>query len=180
MRDLFNGSAYKPIDDSFRWMVSIFSSGGAAQVIQKANDVQLRTYYPLRINRKGELVPLWTNYLIIEFREYITIELCRSASKFIKVISAHDDEGILRPMLVRKNAIDENMRMITQGKFDDIQHKRRFYGRGSLVVVLDGAMLDRKIRLEEDITPNMIGSRKVAISIGDWKGKIEIFRLNLI
>jgi hypothetical protein len=59
MYDLFNGALYKPIDESFRWMVSIFSSGGASQVTQKANEIPLRTYYPLRVNRKGVSIPLW-------------------------------------------------------------------------------------------------------------------------
>lgn len=159
--------------------MGVFTDNGASLVIQRANEVPLRTFYPIRFNAKGEALPLWRSYLFIQFVESVTIELCRTTSKFVKVISARDDDGISRPVLVRKEAIDESLRLITQGRFDERPIRRRFYGKGSLVRVMDGSFAEKKVRLEEDIRPEMKGSRAVAISIGGWSGRVEIFKLAL-
>jgi hypothetical protein len=176
MLDLFN---HQQNVDTFHWIVAIFQGNGATDVIKRASDVPLRVYYPFRLNMNGEPVPLWRNYLFIEFQEILTLNICRSTTKFLKIISTHDDEGTLRPILVRKSAIDENLKLLHQGKFNDIVYKRRFYGRGSLVRVIDGVFADKRVRLESDITPNMPGNKAISVSIGNWSGKIEIFKLAL-
>ena len=175
MLDLFN--EYTQSD--FRWIVAIFQKTGATEAIKKANEVRLRTYYPIRLNYNGEPTPLWRNYLFMEFKESLTLNVCRSSFSFLKIISVHDEEGILRPVLVPKNAIDENLRLLHQGRFNDIQYQRRFYGKGSLVRVIDGIFTDKKVRLETDLPSNVSGNKLVSISIGNWNGKIEIFKLAL-
>jgi hypothetical protein len=57
--------------------------------------------------------------------------------------------------------------------------RRRFHGKGSLVKVTGGAMVERRVRLEADIPPEMPGHCAIAISIGLWRGTIEIFKLAL-
>jgi hypothetical protein len=52
-------------------------------------------------------------------------------------------------------------------------------GKGSLIAVKDGAMVERRVRLEADILPEMPGHYATAISIGPWRGTIEIFKLAL-
>ncbi len=186
MQDLFNGHSYSSapaskivIEDSFRWIVGIFSRGGAIRVIQKANEINLRTFYPLRKNNKGEYVPLWVNYLFIEFQEAVTIDLCRSSAKFIRIISAHDEEGIMRPVLVRKGAVAESMSMLLAGRFNERTTQRRFYGKGSLVRVIEGIMADRKVRLEEDVFPDWRGNHRVKIDVNGLKATVELFNLAL-
>lgn len=175
MLDLFG--TCQPED--FYWVVAIFQGQGATEAIKRANDVPLRHYYPLRINRNGEFIPLWRNYLFLEFRESITLNLCRSTFKFLKLISSRDEYGVYKPVLVPKSAINENMKLLHQGKFNDIAYKRSFYGRGSLVRVIDGIFTDKKVRLEVDLTPDMPGNKAISISIGSWSGRIEIFKLAL-
>jgi hypothetical protein len=183
MPDLFgapktNGHAY--LDDPFRWLISLFGQGGATLAIIKANKLGLSTYYPIRINAKGDPTSLWRNYLMIEFSEFTTIDLCRNAPHFMNIISARDPgDDLSRPVMVRRDAIAENMRLIMAGHFDSVAPRRQFYGRGSLVRVTDGAMQMRWVRLEADIPPDMAGNQSVAVSIGPWRGTIELFKLAL-
>jgi hypothetical protein len=175
MLDLFDNCT----QSEFQWVVAIFQKTGATEAIKRANEAQLRTYYPIKLNYNGEPTPLWRNYLFIEFKESLTLNLCRSSFSFLKIISVHDEEGILRPVLVPKNAIDENLKLLHQGRFNDIQYRRRFYGKGSLVRVIDGIFADKKVRLETDLPSNMPGNKAISISIGNWSGKIEVFKLAL-
>jgi hypothetical protein len=76
--DLFapktNGHAYlKPKDDPFRWICAMFAEDGATQIIKRASAHELKTFYPIRRNLRGEYAPLWRAYLFIEFREGVTI-----------------------------------------------------------------------------------------------------------
>jgi hypothetical protein len=119
MRDLFgaprNGHHYlKPIEDEFGWVCGMFSDDGAVITIIKANENELKTFYPIRFNGKGEPSPLWRNYLFLEWREQVTLNVCRSTSKFIKIISAHDENGILFPVLVRREAVAQSMEWFWQ------------------------------------------------------------------
>jgi hypothetical protein len=163
----------------FNWIVATFQGCGASDVIRRANEIPLKTYYPLRMNIYGNLVPLWRNYLFLEFRESITIPICRSTFKFINIISTHDDEGTLKPVFVPKNAICENLNLVQSGIFDNKIYSRRFYGKGSLVKVIDGVFNGMTVRLEEDIEPDIPGNRTVSVNLGGWNGKIEVFRLVL-
>ena len=182
MRDLFapkiNGHAYLH-QDTFRWVVSVFEQDGATQAIIRANRRNLLTYYPIRFNKNGEPVPLFRNYLFVEFNEYVTIELCRSTIHFIKIISAKDEDGIVRPILVRRNAVDENKAMVLAGKFNERLLVRRFYGKGSLVRVIEGTFIDKKVRLEEDVLPNWRGNHRVKVDVDGIKGVIEVYKLAL-
>jgi hypothetical protein len=183
-RDLFNGAIYKPTDE-FRWVVAKFNakSNGAPQVMRRANKIPLMTFFPLRYNRKGEPVALWGGYLFIEWREGVTINLCKTTNHFICLISARDNDGIIRPILSRRNAIDETMHMLMSGRFDERPEslrRARHYRRGAVVIVLDGIMHDRKVRLEQDIPPDMKGTRKVCIDISGVKGQIEVSKLALV
>jgi transcription antitermination factor NusG len=182
-KDLFatriNGHHYLPPIDEFRWVVGVFRADGATQIIKKAHESELETFYPIRKNYKGEYSPIWRNYLFMEWREYLTIEICRSTTKFMTFINTHDEDGIVKPVLVRRNAIDETLRMITMGKYDDKTFIRQFYGRGSIVRVLEGSFADKRVRLEMDITPEMKGNYKVAVDMGGIKAKIEIYKLAL-
>jgi hypothetical protein len=184
MKDLFatpiNGYHHlKPLEDPFRWVVAIFSADGAVQAIIKANKVGLKTYFPIRMNGKGEPIPLWRNYLFIQFVEYVTIDLVRDTPNFIRVISAHDDEGMLRPVLVRRSAIDEHRAMILAGKFNERSINRQFHGRGSLVRVIEGTFIDKKVRLEEDVYPDWKGNHRVKVDIDGIKGTVELYKLSL-
>jgi hypothetical protein len=181
-KDLFNGAAHPSAIseiDTFRWIVGVFQADGAVQVIKRAYEHELATFYPIRINRRGEYVPLWANYLFVEFRELVTIQLCRSTSKFLQIISTHDEEGILRPVFARRNAIEETLRLLAQGKFNELEYKRRFYGRGSIVRVIEGALADKTVRLDEDILPTARGNQKIKIDINGIKATIDLFKLAL-
>jgi hypothetical protein len=184
-KDLFapktNGHSYlAPIDDPFRFLISVFGQDGATRAIIKANKLDLSTYYPTRTNIKGDVVPLWRNYLMIEFWEFVTIDLCRNTPHFIKLISARDpDSDLSHPVMVRRNAVKQNMAMVLAGEFDAIAPRRRFHGKGSLIRVTGGALQERRVRLEADILPEMPGHHAVAVSIGLWRGTIEIFKLAL-
>jgi hypothetical protein len=189
MHDLFNGASHpngKKYDifneenDLFRWMVAIFSGSGASDIIQRANVCGLKSYYPLRFNAKGEYVPLWKNYLFLEFREGVSLELCRTTSKFLRVVSARDiDSDISKPVLVRRDAIAENMKLIEDGSFNPVAHQRQFYGTGSLVKVTEGVFADRWVTLDEDVSHDMLGNQRVKIEIGGREATIELFKLAL-
>lgn len=174
MRDLF--SAWQP---NGYWIVAIFRDDGATETIRKANSIPLKTYYPIRFNMSGDPIPWWRNYLFIEFREHTTINVCRATSKFLKIINERDDEGVEKPILIMKNAIDESLSLFLRGKFNDRAFIRRFYGRGSLVRVLDGNFIDKRVKLECDVAPETPGSKKVPVSLGNWNGKIELCKLAL-
>jgi hypothetical protein len=176
MRDLFMDTQQI---ENFSWIVAMFTNGGAPEVIRRANDVPLKTFYPIRFNGKNEPVPMWRNYLFIEFRENLTLQICRTTNRFLRIISAHDKEGNLKPILVRKNAIAESLELFQQGRFNDRIHLRRFYGRGSLVRVIEGNFIDKRVRLEMDIEPGWPGTKKVTIDINGYRGSIEIWKLAL-
>ena len=124
-------------------------------------------------------MPLWRNYLLIEFREGVTIDLCRTTSNFIKVISERNEDGLLHPILVRREAVKQSMTMVLEGKFNERIIERRCYGKGSSVAVLHGVMATRKVRLEEDVTPQMRGSHRVRVDMDGVKGTIEVHKLAL-
>jgi hypothetical protein len=139
----------------------------------------LATYFPIRFNARGEATPLWRAYLFAEFRDGITIDILRSTSKFIRIISERDDEGIYQPVLVRRNAVQESMAMVMEGKYNERIIERRYYGRGSIVRVLEGNFIDKKVRLEMDVWPEMPGRTKVKVDINGVKAVIELFKLAL-
>jgi transcription antitermination factor NusG len=151
-------------------VVGIFSGDGAVQIIRRANEIPLRTYYPIRFNPKGEPAPLFRGYLFIEFREGITINLCRTTSHFVKVVSERDKDGLVTPVMVRRNGIQESMAMVLQGKFNERIIDRRFYGRGSMVRVIEGMFIDKKVQLEENILPEMRGNHRVKVDIDGIRG----------
>jgi hypothetical protein len=165
--------------NDFKWVVAVFANTGAIEAIRKANEVPLRTFYPIRFNQRGQPVPLWRPYLFVEYRRTLTAQICRSTKKFIKVITMRDEEGIEYPVMVRKNAIDEHMGLLLSGRFNSRTTVRRFYGRGSIVRVLEGNFIDKKARLDADILPSMPGNKKVQIDIGGFKASIEIWKLAL-
>jgi hypothetical protein len=184
MHDLFapkiNGHAYrKPVEDPFRYICGVFSGNGATHIMQRANEIPLATYFPIRFNGKGEPIPLWRNYLLIEFREDVTINLCRTTSNFLKVISERHEDGLTHPVLVKRDAVAQSMAMVLEGKYNDRVIDRRFYGRGSIVAVLHGVMATRKVRLEQNVTPDMPGSQRVKIDMDGVKATIEIHKLAL-
>src|SRR5271166_5181901 len=163
--DLFapklNGHHYlKPLEDPFRWVVAMFSADGAIQTIRRAHEYELKTYFPIRFNAKMEPIALFRNYLFIEHRENVTLDICRATTHFIKVLSRHDEDGILRPILVRRNAIEEDKAMVLAGRFNERSLVRRFYGKGSIVLVLDGVMANHKVKLLEDVLPKWKGDHK--------------------
>jgi hypothetical protein len=187
--DLFDGSA--PINgkhydlfsgayvDSFRWVVGVFSGDGASHAIIKANKSKLQTYYPIRFNQHGEPTPLFRNYLFIQFIERTTINICRETPNFIKILNARDEDGIFRPILVRRNAVDENKAMVMAGRFNERMLVRKFYGRGTIVRILNGVMADKTARLEMDVLPEMRGNVKISIDINGVKCLIELHNLAL-
>jgi len=176
--DLFAGSA-TTLGPDFRWSVAVFKAHGAVEAIKRANQVPLKTYYPFKIDKRGNFTPLWRNYLFLEFRQSLTLEVCRTTRNFIKMLTMRDDEGETYPILVKKEAITENMRLLQLGKFDDKTFLRSFYGKGSLVRVTEGTFQDKRVRLEMDILPNMEGKTKVSVDINGWKAQIELWKLSL-
>jgi hypothetical protein len=182
-RDLFSGppvnGKHSPPTDTFRWIVGIFSGDGAPRTIIRANKSDLLTYYPVKMNQHGEPTPLFKNYLFLEWRGEATLDICRATSLFIKVLSARDDDGIVRPILVRRNAVDENRAMVMAGRFNERIINRQFYGKGSIVAVLHGIMATRRVRLEEDILPEWRGNHRVKVDMNGVKGVIEIHKLAL-
>lgn len=175
MQDLFNQQS----TEDFHWVVAVFASTGAVEAIKKANEVPLKTFYPIRFNGRGEPMPLWRPYLFIEYREILTAHVCRSTRKFIKVLQMVDNDGRSYPIMVRKDAINEHMSLLLRGHFDDKIYKRRFYGRGSIVRIVEGNFIDKRVKLEMDVTPEMPGTKKVMININGFKGSIELWKLSL-
>lgn len=174
--DLFSG---REVDD-FRWIVGVFSGSGATQAIIKANAAHLATFYPIRFNRIGEPVPLYRNYLFLEFREFVTIALCRSTASFIKVLSARNpDSEISYPVIVRREAIHESLRLMMSGKFNERVFCRQFHGRGSLIKVTEGIFIGKNVILQIDITPEMRGSLRIPVLIDGIKAIIELHKLAL-
>jgi hypothetical protein len=173
--DLFSGAQI----DTFRWAVAIFAQDGASQIIPRTNAIPLATFYPIRWDRHGAPVPLWRNYLFVEFKEAVTIDLCRTTTKFVKIINAKDQDGIVRPILVRRDSIAESLRLVTMGKFNEVEFKRKFYGRGSIVRVIEGSFIDRTVRLEIDVPPDMNARTRVPVDMNGIKAKIELFKLAL-
>jgi hypothetical protein len=177
MFDLFTNP---PQTDDFHWLVALFAGAGATEVIKRANDIPLKTFYPFKFNGKNEPIPMWKNYLFIQFVDDITIQICRSTNKFLKFIDAFDPETEVRkPVLVRKNAINESLELFHQGKFNDRVYLRRFYGYGSIVRVIEGPLIDKKVRLNMNIEPNMPGTKKILIDINGCRGSIELWKLAL-
>ena len=165
--------------EDFHWIVAVFANTGAVEAIRKANEVPLRTFYPIRFNGRGQPIPLWRHYLFIEFRDYITSDVCRSTKKFIKVLSMRNEFGVEYPVMVRKNAINEHLGLLISGRFNDRTYLRRYYGKGSLVRVVEGNFIDKRVKLDMDVTPDMPGNKKVMIDINGWKGSVELWKLAL-
>ena len=157
----------------------MFASDGAVQIIRRANAKDLKTFYPIRRNIQGEYAPMWRSYLFIEFREGVTINLCRTTTHFIKIVSERDEEGLLRPILVKREAVKQSMGMVLEGKYNERAIDRRFYGKGSVVCVLEGNFIGKKVKLEMDISPEMLGTTKVKVDIDGLKGTIELYKLAL-
>jgi hypothetical protein len=115
MDDLFNGVSHPIVEkydlfnngdtDSFRWIVDQFTGKGATRAIIKAHQCGLLIYYPIKINKKGEPVPLWANYLFIQYREFVTIDLCRNTPSFSKIISARDPESDLMQLIMVRRGL---------------------------------------------------------------------------
>lgn len=166
-------------EENYRWIVCFFRNGGAVDAIRRANEIPLRTYYPIRFNQRNQAIPLWRNYLFIEFQGMLTIQTCRSTNKLLKILSTRDDEGRLFPVLLKKEYIDKSREMMLAGKFNERKFLRQFYGRGSIVRVLEGTFIDKRVTLEMDIEPSMPGTRKVSIDLGGYKGSIELWKLAL-
>jgi len=179
MKDLFGAPKTNGHSYPFYWVCAVFNGDGAVEVIKRAYQSDIKTYFPIRKNHRNEYVPLWRSYLFVEWRETVTIDLCRTTTRFIKIVSERDEDGILHPILVRKDGINESLRMVTKGKFDDVTFQRRTYGRGSIVRVLEGNFIDQKVRLETDITPDMVGRTKVKVDINGLRATIELFKLAL-
>jgi hypothetical protein len=116
---------------------------------------------------------------LIEFREGVTINLCRTTSHFLKVVSERDEDGLLHPVLVKREAVKRSMAMVLEGKFNERIIERRFYGKGSLVRVLEGTFIDKKVRLEENILPEWHGNRSVKVDLDGIKATIEVYKLAL-
>jgi hypothetical protein len=177
MMDLFTNPTQT---DDFHWVVAVFSGYGAAEVIRRANNIPLKTYFPIRFNGKNEPIPMWRHYLFIQYVDNLTLEICRSTSKFLKFIDAFDPETEARkPILVRKNAINESLELFSQGKFNERSYLRRFYGKNSIVRVIEGPLIDKRVRLTMDIEPGMPSTRKVLIDINGCRGSIELWKLAL-
>jgi hypothetical protein len=172
MLDLFGDGC--ATSEDFKWAVAIFKANGAIQVIKRASDYHLKTYYPFKRNKFGDFIPLWRNYLFIQFQQYRTMCVCRTTSNFIKILSIENS-----PILVRKEAINESMRLLQLGKFDDVIFKRPFYGKGSLVNIISGDFSDRRVELLTDISWDVPGNVRVPISISGWKASIEVHKLAL-
>jgi hypothetical protein len=175
MLNLFDGTCSAPVSDDFRWSVAVFRANGASQTIARANKQELKTYFPIRRNKNGNFIPLWANYLFIEFQNCITIDICRATSNFIKILSIDN-----QPILVKKDAIRENMKLLELGKFDDVEYRRRFYGRGSLVRIINGEFAGKNVELLTDILPDMLLTKKVPILIEGWKASIELGKLAIV
>ena len=73
----------------------------------------------------------------------------------------------------------QSIAMVLEGKFNERIIDRRFYGKGSIVAVLHGVMATRKVRLEQNVTPEMPGSQRVKIDMDGVKATIEIHKLAL-
>ena len=186
MADLFsapiNGKHYDPFGfetDDFRWICAVFQSDGAIQIIKRAKERDIQIFYPIRRNVEGNYVPMWRPYLFVQWKDGITINLCRSTAKFIKIISTKDEDGISRPVLVKRDAVGESLRLVTMGKFDEKAYERRFYGKGSIVLVREGNFLDKKVTLEIDVPPYMNGRTKIPVDINGIKAKVELYKLVL-
>lgn len=110
MRDLFGGTTVC----EFQWIVGVFRPGGATEIIKRANDIPLKTYYPLRLTNDDKTEPLWSNYLFIEFLENISIQICKTTSRFIKILRHLDGD----PITVPDEVINKHQQLLQTGYYD--------------------------------------------------------------
>ena len=69
---------------------------------------------------------------------------------------------------------------VVMEKFNERIIERRFYGRGSIVRVIEGNFIDKKVRLRRKIyCPNGYGNHRVAIYLDGKKAVIELYKLAL-
>jgi hypothetical protein len=174
--DLF---AQQNNEENYKWIVCLFRENGAVDAIRRANEIPLRTFYPIRFNGHNQPIPLWRNYLFIEFQNILTIQTCRSTNKLLKILSTRDDEGRSFPVLLKKEYVDESRDLMLTGRFNERRFLRPFYGKGSIVRVIEGTFMGKRVRLDMNIEPSMPGTRKISIELGGYKGSIEIWKLAL-
>ena len=181
MLDLFQNHRCANIwKDEFRWALAVFRQKGALEAMRRAKANQLMTYYPVKFNTANKVVPLWSNYLFIEFKRSLTMQICRCTSNFIRIVSAENIEtGENEPILIRRNAIDESMQLFMNGFYNESVRVRPFYGYGSLVKINDGDFAGKRVRLLCDIPSDMSGNKRIVVDLEGWKVNIEIFKLNL-
>jgi hypothetical protein len=163
--------------DKFFWSVGIFAGNGATEAIKYALDARLEVFYPHHLNKNGDFVPLWKNYLFIEWIDNVSVSVCRKCNKFIKFISFDENN---RPFLVGRNNIDECLEMLKMGKYNIISKERDFYPAGSVVMIRDDNYFDRMwVKLLCDIGSFMNGKHRVPVELNGWKINIEINKLFL-
>jgi len=168
--DLFGG--YNKYDKFF-WAVGIFSGNGAMETIKYALDARLETFFPYKVNKRGEFTPLWKNYLFIEYINPVTTLVCRQNSKFINFINFNG-----QPELIYRNAIDECLKLLRLGKYNHILPQRTYIERGTEVRIMNDNNFDGKlVKLLCDVTPDMSDNRRIPVDFGNLKMMIEIRKL---
>lgn len=159
--------------EKFLWAVGVFNGNGANETIKYALDARLEIFFPYRMNKNGNFVPLWKNYLFIEYIPNITISICKKTSKFINFINFNG-----QPELVYKNAIDECLKLLKLGKYNFIFPRRAYIEKGAIVRIMNDNNFNGKlVKLLCDVTPDMNDNKKVPVEIGNVKMLIEIGKL---
>lgn len=162
-------------DDKFFWAVGVFTGNGALETIKYAIDARLETFFPHRLNKVGNFVPLWRNYLFIEYNNPATVDTCRLSSKFLGFIKFNG-----QPELVYRDAIDECLKLLKLGKYNFAHFRRPHMEKGTTVRVMNDSNFNGKlVRILCNITPDMHEARKIPVELGNLKIMIEIRKLFL-
>jgi transcription antitermination factor NusG len=161
--------------DKFFWSVGMFSGNGAKETIRYALEAHLEVFYPHRLNKSGNFVPLFGNYLFIEYILPTTVMICRQSSKFYGFISF---DG--QPELVRRNSIDECLRLLKMGKYNHVFTHHSYIRKGTLVRILSEDNFNGKlVRLLCDVAPDMPNNKRVPVDFGNIKLMIEIGKIRI-
>jgi hypothetical protein len=175
MQDLFSTS--EPAQNTeINWILSVFYGNGAIEAIRKAIEYQLQIYYPHKINKNNQIIPIWRSYLFLEFIPKISVEVCRFSSKFVKVITDKDGS----PILIRQSMLNESLELLKSGWYNDISPQRKYYNGGATVRINSQDFWNGKfVRLLCDIQPSWSDDKMVPIEINGWKCLIELRKLAL-
>lgn len=159
--------------DKFLWAVGVFNGNGAHEIIKYALDARLETFFPHRLNKLGNFIPLWRNYLFIEYIPPMTAQVCRQSSKFLGFINFNG-----QPELVYRNAIDECLKLLQLGKYNFTHLRRSHVSKGTYVRIMnDNNFQGKLVKILCDVTPEMHETKRIPVELGSMRMMLELRKL---